>query len=74
MYSNSKNKFWDLKPPWCQPWSIISFGIIAEVLIWISFHNVILTLIVGLLILLWWILFLIIAPISFEKYHEDEIM
>ena len=29
MDTNSKKSFWDSKPYWCQPWSIISFGVIV---------------------------------------------
>ena len=62
MESNSKNQFWGLKPYWCQPWSIICFGILVLIFSWIFFNNVIITSIAGFFIISWWILFLILAP------------
>ena len=69
---NSKNNFWDLKPPWCQPWSILTFGILVLVLSWKLLNNIIITSILGLLIVFWWILFLVIAPISYESITDKK--
>ena len=66
MDSNSKKSFWDSKPNWCQPWSIISVGVLALIFSWIILNNVIITSILGFLIIVWWILFLIIAPKSYQ--------
>ena len=66
MESNSKKKFWDLKPYWCQPWSIITFGILVLILSWKLFENLFLTSIFGFFIAIWWLLFLILVPISYE--------
>ena len=41
MDSNSKKRFWDLKPYWCQPWSIITFGILVLTFSWKIFNNII---------------------------------
>ena len=62
MDSNSKKNFWDLKPNWCQPWSIISFGILVITFSWNLLHNLIISLVLGFFITLWWILFLVIVP------------
>ena len=70
MSSNSKEKFWDLKPFWCQPWTIISFGIIVSVITWNLFKNLIISSILSFFIILWWILFLIIAPKSYQETIE----
>ena len=67
MKTNSENSFWDLKPFWCQPWTIISFGIVVIIMSWKFFSNIIITSILFFLIISWWILFLIIAP---NLYHE----
>ena len=72
MESNSKNKFWDLKPYWCQPWSIISFGIFVLTFSWILFNNLIISLIIGLIIIIWWILFLILAPNLYQRISDKE--
>ena len=72
MDSNSKNKFWDLKPYWCQPWSIISFGILVLSFSWILFNNLIISLIIGFIIIIWWILFLILAPNLYQGISDKE--
>ena len=66
MDSNSKKKFWDLKPYWCQPWSIITFGILVLVFSWIIFNSIIITSILSFLIIAWWLIFLIVVPSSYE--------
>ena len=66
MDSKKKNKFWYLKPFWCQPWSIITFGILVLIFSWILFNNVLITSILAFIIMNWWVLFLIIAPNSYE--------
>ena len=72
MDKNSKNVFWDLKPWWCQPWSIISFGVLGLIFSWKLFSNVIFTYILGFLIIIWWILFLILVPGSYQVNSNDE--
>ena len=68
----SDSKFWDLKPFWCQPWSIVVFGITLIVFISIEFHNIILSLIISSFISIWWILFLVIVPLSYKSNSEKE--
>tara|TARA_B100001250_G_C19761728_1_gene772795 strand:- start:1348 stop:1578 length:231 start_codon:yes stop_codon:yes gene_type:complete len=70
MNLNSKNKYWSSKPYWCQPWSIIIFGLSALIFSWILFDKIIITSILGIFIILWWVLFLIIAPSSYELMSE----
>ncbi len=70
MEANSRKSFWDIKPCWCQPWSIITFGILIISLVWTYFHNIILTVVVGIFILAWWALFLIIAPSLYKEIPE----
>ncbi len=72
MDSNSKKSFWNSKPSWCQPWSIISFGILVLVISFILFNSIILTTILGFFIIIWWILFLILAPISYQELFDKE--
>ena len=72
MDTNSKKSFWDLKPYWCQPWSIISFGALVLIISWKLFNNIIFTSIVGVFVFVWWILFLILAPNSYQVIHEKE--
>ena len=72
MDSDSKNKFWDLKPYWCQPWSIITFGIVVLVLSWRLFNNLIITLILSFVIIIWWAIFLLIVPRSYQLISEKD--
>ena len=66
MESNSKKRFWDLKPFWCQPWTIISFGLFLLILSWTLFENIFITMILAFFIIIWWIIFLILAPNSYQ--------
>ena len=72
MDTNSEKSFWDSKPYWCQPWSIISFGILALIFSWKLFNNIVITSILGLIIIIWWFLFLILAPNSYEGSNEEK--
>ena len=67
MDKNLHKGFWELKPYWCQPWSIISVGILVLIFSWKFFYNPIITFIVFLFIVSWWILFLILVPRSYQK-------
>ncbi len=72
MDSNSKKNFWNSKPYWCQPWTIISFGTLVLIFIWTLFKNLIITSIFGIFILIWWILFLIIVPNLYQEIPEKK--
>tara|TARA_Y100001968_G_scaffold12743_1_gene10546 strand:+ start:116 stop:334 length:219 start_codon:yes stop_codon:yes gene_type:complete len=72
MESNSKKKFWDLKPYWCQPWSIITFGFLVLILSWKLFENLFVSSILGFFIVIWWLVFLILVPISYEANIEKK--
>ena len=72
MDTNSKKSFWDSKPYWCQPWSIISFGVLVLIFSWKLFYNIIFTSIIGVFVLVWWILFLILAPNSYQVMNDKE--
>ena len=72
MDTNSKKSFWDSKPYWCQPWSIISFGVLVLIFIWKLFNNILFTSIIGIFVFVWWILFLILAPNSYQVMNDKE--
>ncbi|WP_413683979.1 DUF6737 family protein [Prochlorococcus sp. MIT 1011] len=72
MDTNSKKSFWDSKPYWCQPWSIISFGVLVLIFSWKLFNNIIFTSIIGVFVFVWWILFLILAPNSYHLINDKE--
>ena len=70
MDTNATKSFWDSKPYWCQPWSIISFGVLVLIFSFKLLNNIIITSILGFFILVWWILFLIIAPNSYQVNND----
>tara|TARA_Y100001968_G_scaffold253494_1_gene239190 strand:- start:2784 stop:3002 length:219 start_codon:yes stop_codon:yes gene_type:complete len=72
MDKNVIKSFWDLKPFWCQPWSIISFGVLVIVLSFKVFTNIIITSILAFFIFVWWIVFLILAPNSYKLNKDKE--
>ena len=72
MDTNSKKSFWDTKPYWCQPWSIISFGVLVLIFSWKLFNNILFTSIIGIFVFVWWILFLILAPNSYQVMNDKE--
>ncbi|MBF2035731.1 MAG: hypothetical protein IGR92_09665 [Leptolyngbyaceae cyanobacterium T60_A2020_046] len=53
---------WQLKPWWCQPWSIVLTGIVILGGVWLLSHRLWLTIPVGIAVGLWWGVFLVIAP------------
>lgn len=59
---------WDLKPWWCQPWTILLTGILLIVGSWILFQTVWITVGLSSSILLWWFYFLIVYPKIIEKF------
>tara|TARA_Y100001968_G_scaffold168393_1_gene154210 strand:+ start:125 stop:343 length:219 start_codon:yes stop_codon:yes gene_type:complete len=71
MELDTKKNFWDSKPYWCQPWSIIAFGISLLIISWYLFNNIIITSILCSLVIIWWVLFLILVPNSY-KLNSDE--
>ena len=72
MDKNSKKSFWDSKPYWCQPWSIISFGVLVLIFSWKLFNNILFSSIIGIFVFVWWILFLILAPNSYQVMNDKE--
>ena len=70
MDKNAKKNFWDSKPYWCQPWSIISFGVLVLIFSFKLLNNTIITSILGFFILIWWIVFLILAPNSYQVNND----
>ena len=69
---DSYNSIWSSKPWWCQPWSIVLFGLMIILLSWSTFHMILVTILFSLVILAWWILFLFIAPsIYLEQTNQS---
>ena len=59
---------WSHKPAWCQPWTIISTGIVLVAGVrWISHESLIWTLLSAAPILLWWYVFLVLYPQEYKR-------
>jgi membrane protein YdbS with pleckstrin-like domain len=54
--------FWSLKPWWCQPWSIVLTGLAVVAGSWWVAHRWWFTLPLGCMVMVWWVLFLVLAP------------
>ena len=59
--------FWSEKPYWCQPWSIVLFGSTVIFIILYLTENIFFRSLFILPVLIWWLLFLIIAPNIYNK-------
>ena len=72
MNTNEKKIFWNSKPFWCQPWSIISFGVLVMIFSFKLFNNAIINYLIAFFIFIWWTLFLILAPNSYQVNNDKE--
>lgn len=59
--------FWSLKPRWCQPWSIVATGVALVGGSWWWPHRWWLTVPLAMTVLLWWGLFLVLAPRAYRQ-------
>ena len=62
--------FWSLKPWWCQPWSIISTGVLMVGGSWALLHRLWISLPLALGVLAWWLLFLVLVPAAYRSAVE----
>jgi hypothetical protein len=58
---------WDLKPWWCQPWSILLTGLAVVGASWLVLHLWWITAGVSLVIAAWWLLFLVLMPAAWKR-------
>ncbi len=64
--------FWQMKPWWCQPWSIILTGLAIPAGSWLLLHRLWITLPVVGVILLWWTLFLALVPAQYMAAMKED--
>ncbi|MEM9905803.1 MAG: DUF6737 family protein [Cyanobacteria bacterium P01_D01_bin.44] len=69
---SNPQSLWQLKPWWCQPWSIILTGIAIPSASWLVLHLLWITVPVSLAIALWWFLFLYWVPRQYAQYVQAE--
>lgn len=62
---NTNPSIWEVKPWWCQPWSIILTGLAIPTGSWLLLHLWWITLPVVAVIVVWWVLFLGIVPAQY---------
>ncbi|MCP9929278.1 hypothetical protein KBY82_00605 [Cyanobium sp. AMD-g] len=58
---------WELKPWWCQPWSIVLTGLFIVGVSWLVLHLWWLTTGVAVVIGAWWWLFLVLMPAAWKQ-------
>ncbi|MGD1897189.1 MAG: DUF6737 family protein [Phormidesmis sp.] len=59
------DSMWQMKPWWCQPWSIVLTGVAVSLGSWLLLHRLLITLPVVVLVLGWWVLFLVVVPTQY---------
>lgn len=64
------HSIWNLKPWWCQPWSILLAGCTVALSSWLISARWWVTAPVVLGVLLWWWLFLVIVPMDYMQQQE----
>lgn len=60
---------WQLKPWWCQPWSIVAVGVLVPAISWLLLHRLWLTVPIALAVSAWWLIFLVLVP----KQYADAV-
>ena len=58
---------WELKPWWCQPWSIVLTGLLAVAGSWLLLHRWWITAPAALAVIVWWGLFLVLVPAAYRR-------
>ncbi len=61
------DSIWDLKPWWCQPWSILLTGLAIVGSSWLVLHLWWITAGAALVIGAWWLLFLVLMPAAWKQ-------
>jgi hypothetical protein len=64
--NNPPTSLWQLKPWWCQPWSIMLTGMAIPLGSWLWLGRWWITLPIVLLVGLWWWMFLYLVPQQFR--------
>ncbi|MEM8502951.1 MAG: DUF6737 family protein [Cyanobacteria bacterium P01_D01_bin.1] len=62
---STPTSMWQVKPWWCQPWSIVLTGVAIPTGSWLLLHRLWITLPVMGAIALWWLLFLVLVPAQY---------
>lgn len=65
------DSMWQMKPWWCQPWSIVLTGVAIPLGSWLLLHRLLVTLPISLVIVGWWALFLWMVPTQYAAAVRD---
>jgi hypothetical protein len=65
--SSAPQSVWELKPWWCQPWSILLTGLAVVGGSWLLLHLWWITTGVSMVIGAWWLLFLVLMPAAWKQ-------
>ena len=63
--------FWQTKPVWCQPWTIVVTGSGVSLASWLLLQRWWITAPVVAAVLLWWWLFLVLVPAGFQASRHQ---
>jgi hypothetical protein len=62
-----ESSIWQLKPWWCQPWSILLTGVAVVVASWVVWEIWWITAPLAAAVVVWWWLFLVLVPASYRQ-------
>ena len=62
---------WELKPWWCQPWSILLTGTAMVGASWLLLHLFWLSFLVAVGVVAWWMLFLVVVPAAWAQEQKQ---
>jgi hypothetical protein len=62
---------WQLKPWWCQPWSIVLTGMATVAASWLVLQRWWITAPAALAVIGWWWLFLVVVPAAYRRGELD---
>jgi hypothetical protein len=60
------SSIWEIKPWWCQPWSILLTGAFVVAGSWLLLQRWWITAPVVIGVLAWWLLFLVVVPAGYK--------
>ena len=65
--------FWDEKPWWCQPWSIVLTGVSFVAVSWWWPNLLWFTVLIAIGVIGWWGLFLVLAPAIYRQQIQQQV-
>jgi len=69
--SPAPGSIWQLKPWWCQPWSILLSGAAGIGGSWVVLQRWWITAAVAVAVGLWWLMFLVLVPAAYRQQQAQ---